>query len=510
MTADGFERALALINVERFFEALPLLNEAIASQPGFVEAYVERGKLRRRLNDAEGAIADYSKAIKLAPAASLYLARALVWLSLEKAAGAVGDARRAIALNSELAGAHRLLGKSLGLLGDGEGAIAAYKQAARCYINAKDKENAAACIEKIGPLQALPPLLASRKQAIAGYGADSLVERTATPEEFLKRLWQKYEQKQYQTVLKDVDWLLQCEPKNTEAMCLRGLVCAQMGQAQRAVEEMARAMSMVADDTPEKTTVRFCRAQMRLVLSDGAGAVEDLSELIESVGPEVRFLTQRAVAYRSIGDLEEALADYSRVITLEPENAELYQARAEAQQAKGEKIGAIEDYQRAATLWLNAGKWAEHQPVVEAVRRLREGDRAAGGTVGSGTAVNRNQGSSVPIKSYKNHLPVVEVVLNSSERFDIVVDRNASHSIVTQQMAARLGLEMVSYQYVYLASGVPMELPIGLLKSVTIGGVTITDVYAAIAPDKETALLGKDCFGFYSVRISGNEITVAR
>ncbi len=107
-------------------------------------------------------------------------------------------------------------------------------------------------------------------------------------------------------------------------------------------------------------------------------------------------------------------------------------------------------------------------------------------------------------------MPVVEVLLDGIATFDMVIDRNAAHSIVTQQMANQLKLEIVSYRYVYLADGTPMELPIGRLRSVVVGPVIVTDVYVAIAPDTATVLLGKDCFSAYSVRISGNEITFIR
>ena len=506
MTDDSasalFQEARALIQMEQPFKALPLLKAAIERSPDFGEAYVVRARLRRRLNDLEGAIADYSKAIKLTPTVDLYLARALAWLGLGKAEGAVGDARRAVAIDDSLAGGHRLLGKALGLLGDGVGATEAYKRAARCYLDMKDKENAALCLKRIEGLRSLPPLTEEKRQAISGSGGVRMVAVDATPETFLRVLRQKYEQKQYREVLKDTEWLLQMDAENAEALSLRGLVCAQMGQAQRAVEDLARATQLA----PDSTAVHFDRARMRLALSDGAGAVEDLSVLIDTVGGEARFFAQRATAYQSIGSLESAFKDYANALAVAPEDAELYQQRAEVQQKMGEKSGAVEDYQRAATLWLGEGKWAEHQQVVEKVRQLR-----AQLSFGVGSATfERRSSVSVPIKSYQNHLPVVEVSFDGIATFDIVVDRNATHSIVTQQMAQRLNLELVSYRYVYLADGVPMELPIARLRSVAIGGLVVTDVYVAVAPDKETAVLGKDCFGVYKVRISGNEMTFAR
>ena len=513
---EKFQAALRLIRVEQPFAALPLLEEAIALQPDLVEAYAQRAKVRRRLSDLEGAIADYSKAIKLAPSVELYLARALVWLSLGKVEGAIGDARRAISLDSKLAGGHRLLGKALSLLGDGIGATKAYKQAARCYIKVKDKENAALCLKRIEGLKSLPPLSKEQQRAVDSYGVDSYgvdsygvnsygttVTRESTPEAFLNLLQQKYEQQQYRDVLRETDWLLQLDAENVGAICLRGLACAQMGRSQQAVEAFAVATKLA----PDNTTVRFDRARMRLALADGAGAVEDLSVLIATVGAEAKFFAQRAAAYHSIGELEKAYKDYANALAAEPDMAELYQQRAEVQQAMGEHEGAAQDYQKAATLWLNDGKWAEHQQVVEKVRQLRA--QLSQGK--SSTTFGRNKGTiSVPIKSYDNHFPVVEATFDGITTFDMVIDRNASHSIITQRMAQQLNLEMVSYRYVYLADSTPMELPIARLRSVKIGGLIITDVYVAVAPDKETALLGKDCFGIYRVKLSGNEITFTR
>lgn len=246
--AETFRQALVMIGQDQPFEALRLLNHLLEQDPAIAETFVHRARIRRRLGESEGAIADYTKAIRLAPTAEIYLARALVWPSLEQIKGAIADSREAIQLTPDLAGAHRLLGKALGLFGDGPGAIAAYKQAARCYIAAKDKANAAHCLEKIEPLRSLPPLLKETAISAQSTRESRLFPTTsqavvATPAAFLQRLWEKYEQGQYQSVLKDVDWLLQCGVGSTavaesvaegiEALCLRGLVWRSWGDRSR-------------------------------------------------------------------------------------------------------------------------------------------------------------------------------------------------------------------------------------------------------------------------------------
>ncbi|MEM9088394.1 MAG: tetratricopeptide repeat protein [Cyanobacteria bacterium P01_F01_bin.53] len=512
MASENLQRAIALIEVNQLFEAMPLLNEAISAQPECVAAYLQRAKLRRRLGDNEGAITDYTQVIKLTPSASVYLARALVWLTMGQVKGAVTDSRAAVKLDPSLASGHRLLGKSLGILGDGPGAISAYKQAARCYLDGKDKENAQACLDAIGPLQKLPPYDYAQAPWAAGAGGVAgsqgldlaqPTSREATPEEFVRRVRLKYEAGEYGAAMADLNWLLGVEATFAPALCLRGLIQAQLGRRELAVADLAQAKALC----PEDPEVRFARGQMRLIFKDADGAIEEFSALISESAetPDARYFVQRGDAYRLREDTESAFKDYSNALAIDTENAQLYELRAEMQKEMSAVEGAIADYKRAATLWLDKGNWPRHQRVVEAVRSLRNQKVLQSSSTGSSS-----KSTAVPIKSYENHLPVVEVLLDGVATFDIVVDRNATHSIVTKQMATQLNLDMVSYRYVYLADGTPMELPIGRLRSVVVGRVVITDVYVAIAPDKATAVLGKDCFSLYSIRISGNEMMFVR
>ncbi len=511
MASDSFQRAMDLIEVERPFDALPLLNKVIAENPQRAEAYVQRAKVRRRLKDEEGAIADYSQAIKLAPTATVYLARALVWLSLNQVKGAIADSREAVKLKPELAGGHRLLGKALGMLGDGKGAIAAYKQAARCYLEAKDKQNAQACLDAIKPLQALPDIDFSRSPKTNGQ-TSSKTNGTAAPvvsiDEFMLRVQAKYSVGQYESALKDVNWLLDCAPHQQQALCWRVLIQAHLGYREQAISSLAIAKQCY----PDNRDVQFCQGQMRLILQDGYGAVEEFSTLLEKAQandePAARYFAARGRGYQMIGELEAAFKDYSNAVSIDSEDAALYELRAKIQQNTGEWEGAIADLQKAATLWLNQGNWKQHQHVVESVRKLRAQHQLEKQLQSQGS--EKNNSSTVQIKSFLRHMPVVEVLFDGVASFDMVIDRNATHSIITKEMAARLKIEPVSYRYVYLIDGTPMELYVGRLRSVKIGGTIITDVYVAIAPDKETAVLGKNCFSAYSVRISGNEITFLR
>ncbi|MEL7224951.1 MAG: tetratricopeptide repeat protein, partial [Cyanobacteria bacterium J06576_12] len=306
-----FQRALSLIRVERVFDALPLLSQLIEAEPGWAEVYVQRARVRKRLGDGERAIADYAQAIRLDPKAETYLARALVWLELKQVKGVIADSRQAVALQPQLAGGHRVLGKALGLLGDGKGAIAAYKQAARCYLDAKDKANAQKCIDAIEPLKALPEYSLRERYANDRPSGTALTSTDknglattdipATPEAFLQRLESLYDAGEDTKTLAELNWFLQIYPQDVQALALRGVVQARLGHRAEAIADMAAATKFQAELTsargPDVNDIRFRRGQMRRALSDCDGAIEEFSALIEAAGaaqkPVAKYFAQR-------------------------------------------------------------------------------------------------------------------------------------------------------------------------------------------------------------------------
>ncbi|MEO0888548.1 MAG: hypothetical protein AAFY54_21865, partial [Cyanobacteria bacterium J06648_10] len=172
---------------------------------------------------------------------------------------------------------------------------------------------------------------------------------------------------------------------------------------------------------------------------DDYGAVEEFSALIESAEAEAdqelsaKYFAARGDSYRLMEETEQAFKDYSNAIAIDTENPLLYELRAEVQKNMSSRDGAIEDYQKAATLWLNRGNWQKHQRVVDEVRSLRKQKSTSPATASK-------TGSTVPVKSFENHLPVVEVLLDGVAKFDVVIDRNAPNSIITKQMASQLQL----------------------------------------------------------------------
>jgi predicted aspartyl protease len=112
-----------------------------------------------------------------------------------------------------------------------------------------------------------------------------------------------------------------------------------------------------------------------------------------------------------------------------------------------------------------------------------------------------------PIKRRIGGTPIIEVTFNGTQRFEMIVDTGASGTVITQRIAAALGVVTVGKAKANTASAKAVEFPIGYLDSIEAGGMTVNQVPVAIAgTELETGLLGHDFFGNYDVTIKRNVV----
>jgi tetratricopeptide (TPR) repeat protein len=137
----GLATALAVLSVtalgaatharnEQWRSAAALWDDAVAKHPRDAAARLERGALREQRDDADGALADFEEAVRLAPdsaPARERLAAGLVRVGRESEA--LPHARAAIALDAGSAEAHAALGEILASLGELEPAAAEFERA---------------------------------------------------------------------------------------------------------------------------------------------------------------------------------------------------------------------------------------------------------------------------------------------------------------------------------------------------------------------------------------------
>ena len=110
--------------------AIADFTEAIRLKPDHASAYFNRGVVKYNLGDKEGAITDYTQAISLKPDhAGAYYNRGLAKADLGDKEGAITDYTQAINLKPDFALAYYNRGLAKADLGDKEGAIADFTQA---------------------------------------------------------------------------------------------------------------------------------------------------------------------------------------------------------------------------------------------------------------------------------------------------------------------------------------------------------------------------------------------
>lgn len=107
------------------------------------------------------------------------------------------------------------------------------------------------------------------------------------------------------------------------------------------------------------------------------------------------------------------------------------------------------------------------------------------------------------IKTRHGGTPVVDVIFNGGTPFEMIVDTGASGTVITQQMAAALGVVPIGKAKANTASDRNVEFAIGNISSIEVGGAVVNNVAVAIAPtaNLDLGLLGQDFFSNYDITI---------
>ncbi|MEK6236245.1 MAG: tetratricopeptide repeat protein [Planctomycetales bacterium] len=89
------------------------------------------------------------------------------------------------------------------------------------------------------------------------------------------------------------------------------------------------------------------RGRAKSFTGDHAGAVADFTQLIELSPDNPKGFTSRADVHQSVGNLKEAIQDYSKAISLNPEHTFAYIQRGRLKVLSGDLHGAITDFSAA-------------------------------------------------------------------------------------------------------------------------------------------------------------------
>ena len=392
-----------------------------------------------------------------------------------KPEAAIIAAEQAIRLAPGMAISHQLLGKAHKTLGNIAAAIAAYKQAAYAYLDLKDKVNAQHCLKQLERLKSTQtptrPLLSAA--------------------EFLSAAIDKIKANQTQEALQDLNWLLNLEPDNIEALGQRGLLQARLGYYQAAIEDFSRATTLA----PDLPAIKLQRAEMRLLLGDAQGATKDCSELLKQSASEPgKIYTLRGQAYQQLNRWDDAFKDFSNALGINPQNADCYAARGKVYEFLNNTDEAIKDYRQAATLYLEQGNADKHQAMLQKLKTVHTDFEMI------------EQLIRVPIKYFSNGIPVIDVLFNQELRFEMIVDTGAAMTCINPYMAERLRLRTEKFEGFRLGDGQLIEEPVGIVRSIAVELAERHNLEVAISAHLSIGLLGQNFLSHFDIHILQTEI----
>ena len=295
-----------------------------------VESYIKRGNAKLESGNHEGAIQDYTQAIKLNPKdAAGYINRGLAKAKKPSRdyIGAIEDYKKAINLNpddTKLKYAYYELGNAKKSLGQNADAKRDYAKA--YYYEGKANSN----------------------------------------------------NHQYQAAVKSFDKSIDLNPDYAEAYYARGNAQTPGGNYQAAIIDYTK----VIDLNPDYAEAYYARgnAKIKLGIDYFQEAVQEYTEAINLKSKFAEAYYNRGVIWHRLGESQKAIDDFSEAIRLkEPAiYAKGHKARWKIKKALGEDESAKEDYAIAHSYWGDeAYKRKQYQEAIENFDKILELDQVA-------------------------------------------------------------------------------------------------------------------------------------
>jgi len=184
------------------------------------------------------------------------------------------------------------------------------------------------------------PQKGGRLKAFAAFGGPVSVD---TPESWMCRGWNKYEEGDWDGAIADLSRAVQLDPKNARCWSRRGVVRVLNGQVAEALADCAEAVRL----EPESAIVWSHQGAVKFEAGDYGGAVEDCSKAIALRPGLSDAWVDRGGAKLELGNAAGAIADYTEALNLAPNSAPTLTNRAIAKHDLGDFDGAMADCRKA-------------------------------------------------------------------------------------------------------------------------------------------------------------------
>jgi len=358
------------------------LEEALKLKPNDPALYHKRAGLKwSNLNQREDALADETMAIENAavPAGKIgyILARGGYYLSLGQFQKAIDDANRCLALDPTYGHAFRLRANVNSALGNHEAAISDLKQ------SAQNRKSAPRDVDSL--LGRAYAAMNKNKEALAAFNK-SLARDPRHIESLVARANLYNRVGKHEAAIKDLNLAIEIMPTSSEAHYNRAKSYEAIGEYDRAISDLTETMNLrrepnapwLLEDRAHLLTFaeRYQQAANDLIRAyrydrskparifdagkllyhagDKRAAIEAISAYLEAVPQDHLATRARARCYFETDQLDRSIADYSSLISDNPESAVLYKLRAKSYDKLGKSDLANTDRMKASQLTKSA------------------------------------------------------------------------------------------------------------------------------------------------------------
>jgi serine/threonine protein kinase/tetratricopeptide (TPR) repeat protein len=294
-------RGMSYVKLGKTGPALVDLDRAIELAPDYAPAYEYRVELRRARKQYSQAVEDYSRLLELrADKGPIYLKLAEVHHQMERDEDAINDCTQALALNPKDANAAYMRG----------GLQAVRKN----YIQARDDFTTV--------LTLFPTAIEPRTDRA-------------------RLLWRHL--KEFDASLADWETLARQKPKEPEPPWSIGIIHLGRRQYDIAVPAFQKALGL----KPDYVRARWALAQVALWQGNLKEALSVINPLAEELPPGAAdTLNIRGDIYRAMSRLDEAAADYRRLIQMERPKPDAYVSLSQVYEKQGKADLAKECYEK--------------------------------------------------------------------------------------------------------------------------------------------------------------------
>ncbi|MFN2286651.1 MAG: tetratricopeptide repeat protein [Anaerolineae bacterium] len=324
-------RGNTYFQLQNYAAALADYTRALELAPQNTNAYNNRGATHAAMQDYKAALADYGRAIELDPqGASAYNNRGAAYYQMQDYKAALADYGRAIELNPQYTAAYNNRGTTYEAMQDYETALADYTRAIE--LDPQDASTYNNRALTYAEMQDYAAALADYERAIE---LDPQYARAYFNRGHIYRTMQ-----QHNAALADFAQAIVLDPQDAAAYASRGNTYYALQQYDAALTDYAQAINLNLQDA----TMYSNRGATFAILQRYDAALADFKRALELDPQLTQAYYNRALTYTKMQDYDAALADYARALEFDPQDAEVHYNIACAH--------ALQNHTAEACVWL--------------------------------------------------------------------------------------------------------------------------------------------------------------